>query len=345
MNESDYYNGLNVFYRGDYQKLQRVWERFQNWEAAFNKEGPDLDPKKELEKLENLNTQLILKTDPEYPSLLKEIPFPPFGVYVLGDFRYDNPAPAIVGTRAATPQGKELAKMFAEKLGRAGITIVSGLAMGIDESAHRGALEAGGLPAGQAGKTIAVLGTPLNHIYPKQNETLAKEILKAGGAIISEFPFGQEYHPQNFLIRNRIISGLTKGTLVIEAPERSGALATARFALEQNREVFVVPGSPGNKNYRGSNELIKQGANLVTDPKDILDYFGIQEKEVAPTTARSDDVEENALLMALQNKKTECSAEELLQATDLEVGKLNQLLALLTIKGIIKEINGKYYLP
>src|SRR3989344_7808863 len=144
--------------------------------------------------------------------------------------------------------------------------------MGIDEAAHQGALDGGG-------RTVAVLGTSLDNIYPKQNEGLAKRILSSGGAIISEFPLGQEYHPQNFLIRNRIISGLARATLVIEAPEKSGALATARFALEQNREIFVVPGGIESQNYKGSNALIKAGATPVEGPQDILDFFDIKTSE------------------------------------------------------------------
>lgn len=334
-----YYNALNLLYKGDYSKLKKVWERFQNWEKAWDKESDaNINPEKEFGELQNKKISLMLKEDENYPPLLKEIPLPPFGIYILGKLNYNQPAIAIVGTRTATPQGKELSKTFAQKLGVNGITVISGLAMGIDEYAHRGALESNG-------KTVAVLGTPLNYIYPKCNERLAKTILEKNGAIISEFPSNQEYHPQNFLIRNRIISGLTDAVLVIEAPERSGALATARFALEQNREIFVIPGNIAATNYRGSNTLIKAGATPVTDAQDILDYFGIA--NVPKQTAAglfSGNENEKIIVNAFKGKEEQLTTEELIKLTKLDIGQFNKSLAVLVIRGIIKEINGKYTL-
>lgn len=338
-----FYNALNVFHGGDYKKLQKAWERFGDWETAWKERGDNhgsgdkISPEEKWRQVKDLGATLILNGDSDYPALLKEIPHPPFGIYVFGNIEYSQPALAVVGTRSATPQGKEIAKRFANQLGNSGITIISGLALGIDACAHQGALEADG-------KTIAVLGTPLNNIYPKQNINLAKEIQEKNGAVISEFPFNQEYHPQNFLARNRIISGLSNGIIVIEAPKRSGSLATAKFALEQNREIFVIPGNVTSKNYRGSNELIKAGANIVTEPEDILSYYGISKpagKNFSNTDAGSKEI---IIISALQNSNQECSTEQLLNSTGLEITELNQLLALLTIKGIIKELNGKYFL-
>ena len=220
--EAKYYNALNILYKCNYSKLQKPLEKCGSWQKAWEAEraGSDLDAEKEWRRLEDGGISLILKDDNGFPLLLKEISFCPFGIYVLGVLKLPEFPVAIVGTRRATPRGKEAAKAFAFKLGSAGFAIISGLAMGIDEAAHQGALDGGG-------KTIAVLGTPLDNIYPKQNEGLAKRILEKGGAVISEFSLGNDYHPQNFLIRNRIISGLTKAVIVIEAPEKSGALATA----------------------------------------------------------------------------------------------------------------------
>ena len=332
-----YYNALNIIYKCSYPKLKKTWDRFQNWEGAWKEEKTNRpDPEEEWKKLGDLGIDLILQNDPRYPRFLKEIPLAPFGIYVLGDLNYSEPAVAIVGTRAATPQGKELAKNFADKLSSAGITIISGLALGIDECAHRGAVE-------NNKKTIAVLGTPIDYIYPRQNQKLAEKILETGGAIISEFPIGQKYLPSNFLARNRIISGLSNGILIIEAPERSGSLATARFALDQNREIFVIPGNITSKNYQGSNGLIKAGANLVTDPKDILDFFNIAAEDISPSInnlAR----EEIKIIQALRGANEKLSAERLIVETDLDIGQLNKSLATLTIKGIIKEMNGKYYI-
>src|SRR3989344_3726245 len=169
-NEAKYYNALNVLHNGSYAKLQTLLGEFQSWENAY----------KEWQKLKDKNISLITKENAGYPALLKEISSPPLGIYVLGNLSYNQPAAAIVGTRKASPQGKELAYSFAKQLSAAGIPIISGLAMGIDESAHRGALDA-------EGKTIAVLGTPLANIYPKQNEKVAESILEKNGAIISEY--------------------------------------------------------------------------------------------------------------------------------------------------------------
>lgn len=338
LTEQHYYNALNLLYHGNYSRLKKIWEQYQSWEKAWRAESGNggLSPEKEWVRLKGNNTELILQTDAAYPFFLKNIFSPPFGIYVLGNIDYQQPAVAIVGTRAATPAGKETARIFAKTLAKAGITIVSGLALGIDAAAHSGALETNG-------KTIAVLGTPLNNLYPKQNENLAKQILKSKGAIISEFPFSREYTPSDFLVRNRIISGLADATLVIEAPEKSGALATAKFALDQNREIFVVPGNINNKNYIGSNSLIKAGAAIVTEPKDILNYFGLAQEKTAATEEKM-GAPETIIFQSLKNQPTECTVEKLAKDTKLEITILNQTLALMTIKGIIKELNGKYFL-
>lgn len=334
--EEKYYNALNLIYKGSYPKLQKTWNKFKSWEQAFKKEGVDLDPDQEWKKLEKLGIKLTLQNSSKYPHLLKEAPTAPFGLYVLGNLQYKEPAIAIVGTRKATPLGKELAENFARKLSSAGITIISGLAMGIDEASHKGTVKAGN-------KTIAVLGTPLNNIYPKQNEKLGEEILKNDGAIISEFPLENPYQPENFLIRNRIISGLANGILIIEAPERSGALATAKFALEQNREIFIVPGNVQSSNYRGSNALIKAGANLVTEPEDILSYFNINIDETTMENKTESD-EENKIIKILKNQSHGLTIEELQNILNSDTAAINRNLAMLTIKCIIKESNGKYYL-
>jgi len=334
--ETKYYNALNLLYQSDYLKLKKAKERFSNWESAWQPEkNKSKDADQEWQRLENLNIRLILKKDKIFPPLLKEISWPPFGLYALGNISYQRPALAIVGTRNATPLGKELARSFAQSLARTGLTIISGLALGVDESAHRGALDANG-------KTIAVLGTALDNLYPKQNEGLAKNILESGGAIISEYPPNQEYHPQNFLIRNRLISGLADGVLIIEAPEKSGALATAKFALEQNREIFVIPGNIKAQNYKGSNALIKAGATPVTEPEDILNYFGITIKSRLEKSIAGLNQLENEIIQSLQNNQL--TPEQILENTKINFSELNKNLAMLVIKGIIKESNGKYYL-
>src|SRR3989339_275158 len=210
--------------------------------------------------------------DSRYPALLKEIPDPPTRLFCRGQLPHpDSICIAIIGTRKATTQGKAMAQRIARDLAASGIVIVSGLAMGIDTVAHKGALEA-------SGKTIAVLANGLDNVYPAQNTSLANDLLAHGGAILSEYPAGTPAYPNQFLERNRIVSGLCVATIVVEAPERSGTLATARFALEQGREVFVVPGPADHPNYIGSHRLIRDGARLVTAASDIYEDLGIDPK-------------------------------------------------------------------
>lgn len=202
-----------------------------------------------------------------YPEKLRNIYGAPLKLFVLGNKELLNKKSlAIVGSRNATEYGKKVALQFSKDLSENGINIVSGLALGIDSCAHLGTMQLQG-----KGKTIAVLGSGLDTIYPKQNIELAKQIVKSGGCIITEYSLGTKPEKLNFPQRNRIISGLAKGVLVVEAREESGSLITADFALEQGREVFAVPGNILNKTSVGTNNLIKQGAKLVTSYKDILE--------------------------------------------------------------------------
>ena len=239
MMEEKFYNALALATRADYRKLKELKDKNASWETAWNSipagERRIVDPNNAFEALSQLHIKLLLLSDANFPEPLKEIHCPPLGIYVRGEIgRAQTPSLAIVGTRKSTEEGKETARAFARELASRGVRIVSGLALGIDAAAHEGALDA-------KGHTIAVLGNGLDQLYPRNNERIAKGIIASGGAIISEYPLGTPPLPHHFLERNRIVSGLTQGVLVIEAPKESGALATARFALEQNRYVFVVP--------------------------------------------------------------------------------------------------------
>jgi DNA processing protein len=230
--------------------------------------GPDVPAlQAELDWLREPGHHLLTWSDPDYPPLLREIPDPPVTLYVMGERGLlSGPQLAVVGSRNPTPMGRENARAFAKALAGAGLTVTSGLALGIDAAAHRGALEAGG-------RTVAVAGTGLDRVYPARHHELAHEICRRG-ALVSEYALGTPPRPENFPIRNRLISGLALGTLVVEAALQSGSLITARLATEQGREVFAIPGSIHSPQARGCHALIREGAKLVETAQDILEELG-----------------------------------------------------------------------
>ena len=226
----------------------------------------DID--KYLEFMIKHNIDIISMKDKEYPSILKNIYDPPISIYIIGNKKILNlDTIAIIGCRECSKYGSNVAKELAYNISKRGINIVSGLAKGIDSMAHIGTIRA-------KGKTIAVLGNGLDTIYPSENINLAKEIIKNDGAIISEYPLGEKPKKQNFPERNRIVSGISKGIIVVEAKEKSGTLITVDFALEQGRDVFVVPGNINQENSTGTNKLIKQGARIITHYNDVLKEYG-----------------------------------------------------------------------
>ncbi|MGH9900598.1 MAG: DNA-processing protein DprA, partial [Pyrinomonadaceae bacterium] len=229
----------------------------------------------ELDRVRALpGADVLVLDDGTYPSLLREIADPPITLYVRGAWEtcLEAPCVAIVGSRRCSTYGQNVALMLARDLASRGVTIISGLARGIDAAAHRGALEAGG-------RTVAVLGTGIDEVYPRDHRRLADEILAGGGALVSQFPLGTPPVSENFPYRNRIISGLSLGVVIVEAAENSGSLITARLALEQGREVFAVPGNITSRNSFGTNYLIKgAGAKLVQQWQDIA-------AELPPETA------------------------------------------------------------
>ena len=219
----------------------------------------------EIERVRKFGGDILVLDDGVYPALLRETYDPPVVLYVKGAWEecLERPCVAVVGSRRCSTYGQNAALMMSRELAQRGVTIVSGLARGIDASAHRGALEAGG-------RTVAVMGTGLDQVYPRDHKKLADEILNRGGAVVTQFPLGTPPVSENFPYRNRVISGLSLGVLVIEAAENSGSLITARLAMEQNREVFAVPGNITSRNSFGTNYLIKgAGAKLVQQWQDV----------------------------------------------------------------------------
>ena len=230
---------------------------------------------RELQWAEISENHVVTVLDADYPKQLCEIKSPPLVLFVQGDINLlSQPQLAMVGSRNATPIGVETAEQFARYLTQCGLTITSGLALGIDAASHCGAI--------RSGKTIAVLGTGLDFIYPKRNQQLAIEIVKSGGAVISEFPLGTPPERKNFPRRNRIISGLSLGVLVVEATLYSGSLITARLAGEQGREIFAIPGSIHNPVARGCHQLIRCGAKLVETAQDIIEELAFKPNMNSP---------------------------------------------------------------
>ena len=265
--------------------------------------------------------------DEIYPTKLKEIKNSPKKLFFRGNLELlQNNSIAIVGSRECTSYGFYNAYEFAKELSKKGICVISGLAQGIDTAAHLGAMH-------QKGKTIAVLGTGLNKIYPKENEILAESIIKNGGLIISEYGLYEERKSENFPKRNRIMSGLSDGIVVIEARKKSGTLITARYAKEQGRKVFSLPGNVDVINSSGTNELIKNGAILVTDVKDILDKFIMQNEEKNKEEVNQEYKKVYDVLEAFP-----MHINEICKKTNSSMAEVNQIITMLEIEGLIKSL-------
>lgn len=291
-----------------------------------------------VDRIEKLDWNYFLYSDPNYPAALKNIPDPPVYLFYKGTFtEADNNAIAIVGSRSASENGRIFAENTAAALAENGITVVSGMARGIDTCAHRGAIRAGG-------RTIAVFGSSLDIIYPPEGRKTARKIVSAG-AIFSEFLPGTAPLGPNFPRRNRIISGLSQGIIVIEAAEKSGALSTANHALEQNREIFAVPGSPRSATNKGTNRLLKEGAAILTSVEDIFEQLprlkgnikiGKIQKEIELTKSEKmivDLFDENPKHIDILSREVNRAVPDLLS-----------ILLALELKGIVKELSGKRYI-
>lgn len=297
------------------------------------------DAEKKLAEIRKKNILVLTQEDARFPSQLKTIPDPPICLYIKGDIdNYDFKKElflAAVGTRKPTPYGQQIAKKFVFELSSCGFVIVSGLAMGIDTIAHEAALEAGG-------KTIAVLGCGVDMIYPQINSNLYHRIIQSGGLIVSEFPPGHFVLKGLFIARNRLISGLAKGVLVVEGAADSGALITARYAAEQGKDVFALPGPLTSQMSEAPNLLIKQGANLITSVADILDEFNLK---ISPVKINSLKLrlsgKEKIILTALLKEAN--SADGLVEISRLSINEVLNALSNLEIKGVIeKNSEGKY---
>lgn len=324
--------------RGEYRAMEKLWKQYGSWGNALAATRVISPHDVSWNALQEHGIALHLPTQASFPSLLHEMPWRPFGLFVKGTLSEGERRIAIVGTRRATPEGKLLARRFAETFAAAGVTVVSGLAFGIDAAAHEGALQRGG-------KTYAVLACGLDTVYPRSHTSLAARILEGGGALVSEYPLGTPPVARRFLERNRIISGLAEATVVIEAPQASGALATARFAVDQNREVFVVPGPALSDRYHGSHTLLKSGAALATKGEDVLEALGISSELRASGTAPllpNVDKLGQSVMTILQRAGKGLTPDAIAEETGAEPMLVNRTLAMLLLMRYVEERGGKY---
>jgi DNA processing protein len=331
----DYFGDLELAWQAHSHDLQQAGlDRRSLANLLQVREALDLD--REVEQLARAGVQVLTWDSADYPPNLRQAYNAPPLLYVRGQIETrDEWAVAVVGTRRASVYGKEATRTICTGLAQAGVTVVSGLARGIDTMAHRTALDAGG-------RTMAVLGCGVDVIYPPQNERLAAEIVERG-ALVSEYALGTRPEARNFPPRNRIISGLTLGTVVVEGDLGSGALITAGFAAEQGREVFAVPGNIFARASRGTNHLIQQGAKMVCQVTDILEELNLtMVSEQAQARAVIPENETEAVL--LEHLSVEpIHVDALGRAVDLPIAEVTSTLALMELKGMVRQVGGMSY--
>ena len=327
-------------------ELEAVRLKPESIQSLLNKEFHER-AERELDRVKELGGEIIILDDGIYPGLLREIADPPIVLYGLGNWLdcINSPCLGVVGSRRCTTYGRNAAMMLSRDLAEKGVCIVSGFARGIDSAAHEGAIEANG-------KTIAVLGTGLDRVYPRDNHNLKDEILENGGALITQFPLGTPPLRDNFPYRNRIISGLSNALLVIEASERSGSLITARLATEQDRDVLAVPGNITSKTSFGTNYLIKSGAKLVQHWQDVVNEFPNEfASAMLPplVESRNEPVVKNSLsgdelkIFEMIQPDENIHIDDLLEFSGLSFGEVNEALVGLDLKELIYVLPGNHY--
>ncbi len=322
------------------EALQRAGGIGPEIAASLVRQRETLPLEAELARAQETDTRIITPLDDEYPEALRQIHDPPLALYIRGRLRPgDQQAIAVVGTRRATHYGMDSARKLSYRLGKAGVCVLSGLALGIDTAAHEAALRSGG-------RTVAVIGSGFDHLYPEENRSLAERI--AGqGAVMSEFPFARKPDKTTFPMRNRIVSGMSKGVLVVEAGRRSGATITANQALSQGRSVFAVPGRIDSYASMGTNALIKDGAYLVTGAGDILEHFELlfpletgSQAHPAKLSVQPDmSPDEVTLVDALADG--EMGIDALIRGSGISPAKVASLLVSLELKKVVRMLPGR----
>lgn len=337
-------------------RIDRLLQRFGSLEKAWSANDDDLrgvldtraldevrkarravDPQREIDRIAARGILVTHPGHPMYPAALAEISGRPTILYVLGTLtEADKTAVGLVGTRRSTAYGRQTAEVISHDLAKAGVTVVSGLARGIDAAAHHATLDAGG-------RTVAVLGSGCDVIYPAEHRNLAARIA-ANGAVVSEQPPGAKPDAQNFPARNRIISGMSLGIVVIEAPQRSGALITASFAADQGREVFVVPGNVNAQNSDGSNQLLRDGARIVRNGQDILEDLNIGQGRATSATQPMLllNSQEEAVLACIGSEPKHI--DELAEESNTGIVAASSILISLELKGIVTNLGAQHYI-
>lgn len=332
----DHFGDLEQAWRADKAELRRIGFDKRTINSFFETRATiDLD--REVAKLAQHGVRMVCWESADYPETLRHIPTSPPTLYIKGELtERDRWAIAIVGTRKLTEYGRQMTREITTGLVRRSITIVSGLARGIDSMAHQIAIEMGG-------RTIGVLGSGIDQIYPPENRKLAQKIVDGRGAIISEYALGVPPEAKNFPPRNRIISALSLGSAVIEAGYPSGALITARFAAEQGRNIFAVPGNVNSPASKGTNKLIQEGAKLITSASDILEDLQLEhvEEQQALQLTLPDSAEEAALVPHLIN--TPIHVDELSRKTNMPASLVTSTLTLMELKGMVQQVGGMQY--
>jgi DNA processing protein len=358
--QKKYYNAFNQIPQIGATRFHKLRRHFNTIEQAWRANSKELaesglephivdivlekrkaiTPEQEWEKLLTHKVSVVTFEEKNYPKLLKEIHNPPALLYIRGDAELltHEYSLAMVGTRKVSSYGKQVTPQLARDLASNGIVVVSGLALGVDGLAHHGALES-------KGKTIAVLGSGIDSasVYPSANRLLAERIVNEQGALISELPLGSMPLKMHFPYRNRIIAGMTLGTIVVEADLESGSLITAQAALEYNRQVFAVPGSIYNRVSAGPNNLLKLGARPVTNVKDILEELNIQSaaKEILARKVLPSSPQEELILKYLNHEPTHIN--KLIKETGLSAGEVTATLTMMEIKGLVKNLGAMQY--
>ncbi|MCK8823564.1 DNA-processing protein DprA [Fuchsiella alkaliacetigena] len=344
----DFFPSAEAIWRAGIKELSQVDSIGKVRSEQIIKDRQSIDLDYELEQLAKRDIKYLVLSDEDYPFLLKNIYDPPPVLFYKGNFKStDVISLSIVGSRKCTNYGRKIATSLASKLAKQGFTIVSGLARGIDSCGHRGAL--------QTGRTIAVLGSGIDVIYPPENKGLVEQILSQdAGAIVSSFPLSTPPHGGNFPKRNRIISGLSLGTIVVEATEKSGSLITANLALNQGREVFAIPGDITREQSVGTNSLLKVGAKPVQSLEDILVELPVddwlakvaqndkdEQEEVSPVESMNLTAQETKVYNQLSREAQQF--DDILTELSLSAGELNSILLKLELKGVVEQLPGNKF--